>query len=218
MLRRTKPVAPDAPRARRALRALPSVLFYVAAAVVAWFIWPTSLGGCTTLTLVSGHSMEPTYVTGDIVVARCGEPAVGDVVVYQPDEVEGNARIIHRIVGQSDAGWVMQGDNNEFLDPFEPTNDEVLGVARVHIPKVGLVVQTFSNAWIWIAMIALALALLVWPSTDDESDSPDDERDDTPGDGAGPDETASGEPVGDELALAGAARGPGRAVELGPSA
>lgn len=188
MLDRLEPAAPDATPARRALRALPSVLFYAAALVVAWFIWPTSLGGCTTLTLVSGHSMEPTYVTGDIVVARCGEPQVGDVVVYAPDEVEGTARIIHRIVGESEGGWVMQGDNNEFLDPFEPSGDEVLGVARLHIPKVGLVFRTFSNAWVWIAMIALALALLVWPSPDedgedDESDAADepdprDERDD----------------------------------------
>ena len=191
MLDRQEPAAPDAPLARRALRALPSVLFYVAAAVVAWFIWPTSLGGCTTLTLVSGHSMEPTYVTGDIVVARCGEPQVGDVIVYAPDEVEGNARIIHRIVGESEGGWVMQGDNNEFLDPFEPSGDEVLGVARVHIPKVGLVVRTFSNAWVWIAIIALALALLVWPSRDDDEDEPDDESDEREPDEREPDERES---------------------------
>jgi len=189
VLDRPELVAPDAPLARRALRALPSVLFYVAVAVIAWFIWPTSLGGCTTLTLVSGHSMEPTYVTGDIVVARCGQPAVGDVIVYAPDEVAGNSRIIHRVVGGTADGWVMQGDNNEFLDPFEPAGDEVLGVARVHIPKVGLVFQTFSNAWVWIAMIALALAMLVWPSKDESDDDlDDDDRDELPSDDGPSDE------------------------------
>ncbi len=232
MLDRPELVAPDAPLARRALRALPSVLFYVAVAVIAWFIWPTSLGGCTTLTLVSGHSMEPTYVTGDIVVARCGQPAVGDVIVYAPDEVEGNSRIIHRVVGGTADGWVMQGDNNEFLDPFEPAGDEVLGVARVHIPKVGLVFQTFSNAWVWIAMIALALAMLVWPSKDESDDDlDDDDRDELPSDDGPSDERRPDAPSPDELSpheqspdqawdlLDGdRGRAPDRAPELEPSA
>jgi len=209
----------------------------VAVAVIAWFIWPTSLGGCTTLTLVSGHSMEPTYVTGDIVVARCGQPAVGDVIVYAPDEVAGNSRIIHRVVGGTADGWVMQGDNNEFLDPFEPAGDEVLGVARVHIPKVGLVFQTFSNAWVWIAMIALALAMLVWPSKDESDDDlDDDDRDELPSDDGPSDEQRPDTLNPDELSphelspheqspdegwdLLGGDRGraPDRAPELEPSA
>ena len=60
------------------------MLFLVAALVVGYFLWPTSLGGCTTLTIVSGHSMEPTYYTGDLVVSRCGDYQVGDIVVYNP--------------------------------------------------------------------------------------------------------------------------------------
>ena len=54
--------------------------------ILAILVWPTSLGGCTTMTVVSGHSMEPTFHTGDLVVARCGTPAVGDIVIYQPPD------------------------------------------------------------------------------------------------------------------------------------
>ena len=166
-------VAVDA-RPRRLLRAAPTILFYLAAAFAAWFLWPSSLGGCTTLTIVSGHSMEPTYYTGDVVVARCGAPKVGDIVVYQPESM-GGARIIHRIIGgDSAAGWKMKGDNNSFVDPFTPTNGEVLGIAREHLPKVGLVAAALTNPWIWVSLIAIAIALLLWPtSRDDEPDAPD---------------------------------------------
>ena len=62
---------------------------------------------------------------------------VGDIVVYNPPDV-GGARVIHRIIGGNGAdGWVMQGDNNDFVDPWEPTDDRVLGKAVLHLPKVG---------------------------------------------------------------------------------
>ena len=170
------PAAADAP-VRRLLRAVPAVVFYAAAACAAWLLWPSSLGGCTTLTIVSGHSMESTYFSGDIVVARCGDPEVGDIVVYEPAGM-GGARIIHRITGgDGAAGWTMQGDNNASADPFTPTNDDVQGIARVHLPKVGLAATALTNPWVWISLIVLALALLVWPTSTRTDDLPDADAD-----------------------------------------
>ncbi|MDC7121468.1 signal peptidase I [Cellulomonas fimi] len=165
--------APGAPLARRVLRAVASVLIYAAAAVAAWLLWPTNLGGCTTLTIVSGRSMEPTYETGDLVVSRCGTPQVGDVVVYRPDELDGG-RIIHRLVGGDGTnGWVVQGDNNDWTDPFAPTNDQILGVAQLHVAKVGLVGRFVASPWVFGSCLLIAGALLVWPSSRDEGDEPD---------------------------------------------
>lgn len=172
--------APDAPPARRVLRRVSTVLVWALTAVAAILLWPTSLGGCTTLTIVSGHSMEPTFHTGDLVASRCGEPTVGDIVVYQPHEL-GGARIIHRVIGGDPSGWQIQGDNNDWVDPFSPTDDEILGVARLHVPQVGLVVQAVTSPWIWASLIVLALAILVWPRDEDEDedgDDADDEADD----------------------------------------
>lgn len=162
----------------RLLRAVPGLLLYVLGAVAIVVLWPTSLGGCTTLTVVSGTSMEPTYLDGDIVVSRCGSPAVGDAVVYQPEEL-GGARIIHRIVGgDAEQGWVLQGDNNDWLDPFQPVDAEVLGINVLHLPKLGLVARTLMNPWVWVSLILVALGLLLWPSSVDEADG-DGEDDDT---------------------------------------
>lgn len=164
--------APGASVARRVLRAARGLLGYVVALVAVVLLWPTSLGGCTTLTIVSGHSMEPTYYTGDLVVARCGEPEVGDVVVFQPEEL-GGARIIHRIIGGDADGWEMRGDNNSWVDPFAPSGDEVLGVARLHLPKVGLAASLLTSPLLWLSLLVIALAIFAWPSATDEDDEAD---------------------------------------------
>ena len=129
-----------------------------------WLLWPSSFGGCTTLTIVAGQSMEPTYYTGDLVVSRCGPVEVGDVVVYSPPDV-GGARVIHRIVGGDADGWVVQGDNNDFLDPWNPTAENVLGTAVLRIPNVGSFASILLSPVTWISLLLLALALVVWPAS-----------------------------------------------------
>ncbi|CAN5230777.1 hypothetical protein BH11ACT1_BH11ACT1_16060 [soil metagenome] len=157
---------------RRLVGIVVSVLLYSLAAVAAILLWPTSLGGCTTLTIVSGHSMEPTYHTGDLVVARCAKASVGDVIVYQPKEL-GGARIIHRITGgDTTTGWVMQGDNNKAADPFNPAGSEVLGVAKLYLPKVGLIARGLTSPFVWGSFILIAIGLFVWPRQDgDEAET-----------------------------------------------
>ncbi len=150
-------------------------MVWLAVAVVAGvLLWPSSLGGCTTLTIVSGESMEPTYYTGDLVVSRCGPVEVGDVVVYNPPSVPG-ARVIHRVIGgDAEAGWTIQGDNNDFVDPWEPTDEYVLGSAVLHVPRAGLYASILLSPLTWISVLVIALAVILWPGTspeDDESDA-----------------------------------------------
>ncbi|MFM9597455.1 S26 family signal peptidase, partial [Streptomyces scabiei] len=64
-------------RRRRATRLVGLVLAAVAVVV----LWPATWGGITGLTIVNGHSMEPTFSSGDLVVTvRQFSYAVGDVV------------------------------------------------------------------------------------------------------------------------------------------
>jgi signal peptidase len=178
------------------------VLFLVVALALGFFLWPTSLGGCTTLTIVSGHSMEPTYYTGDLVVSRCGEYQVGDIVVYNPPNV-GAARVIHRIVGGDAAsGWVIQGDNNDFLDPWQPTDERVLGRAVLHLPKVGLIGSVLVSPITWVSLLLVAAALVIWPARVEEGDpEPENEPDGTvPGDPDHVDDVGAGSSVPEPVA------------------
>ena len=158
---------------RRLVGALVSTAWLLGALVLGWLLWPSSLGGCTTLTIVSGESMEPTYYTGDLVVSRCGPVEIGDVIVYSPPDV-GGARVIHRIVDGDASGWIVQGDNNDFLDPWKPTEENILGSAVLHLPQVGKFAAILLSPLTWISLMVVALAVVVWPGREDElEESPD---------------------------------------------
>jgi len=176
------------PRGRRLARVIVAVGAWALVAFFAWLIWPTSLGGQTTLITVSGHSMEPLYYGGDIVVARTGTPRVGDIVIYNP-EGYGDAKVIHRIIGGDGVtGWEIQGDNNEFVDPFSPTNDSVVGIAALHLPKLGVGVALLSNPWVWGSLMLLAVVFVLWPGrADEDKDERDDDMHDNDDGGPGAD-------------------------------
>ncbi|WP_062077893.1 signal peptidase I [Demequina globuliformis] len=170
---------------RRRFGALGAVLGWVVIAVLAYFIWPASLGGGTTAIVVNGHSMEPTYYTGDIVVARAAEPQVGDVIVYSTLDLDGS-KIVHRIIGGDGVnGWQVQGDNNDYVDPFYPTNEDVLGVAKLHIPKLGLWAAILRSPLVWGSILLIAVGFTMWPSRPEELDVSDDVSDDEDGSSAG---------------------------------
>lgn len=170
-----QPCAAPAGR-RRVLPLVRTASSYLLVALLAVLVWPVDLGGCASLTVVSGRSMEPTMSSGDVVVARCGQPQVGDVVIYRPAELDGQ-RIIHRIIGGGPDGWQLQGDNNDFVDPFTPTDDEIIGIELARVPYVGRVVSWADNPFVWLSVLALALGLVLWPSPEDDEDDPDDADD-----------------------------------------
>ncbi len=186
-------LVPGAWTARRVLALLGTIFIWFAVAVDAWYLWPTNLGGSTSFVIVSGSSMEPTYFGGDLVIARKMEPSIGDVIVYAPEGF-GGAQIVHRIIGgNGEDGWVMQGDNNTFIDPFEPKEAEVRGVVVVHYSSLGQLTALLLSPIVWASVLLLSIVLLVWFSGDDCDD--DEDEDDADGnDGTEPLSSADDEP------------------------
>lgn len=166
--------------ARRYLRLLGSIVIWIIVVIDAWYLWPVALGGNTSLVIVSGSSMEPTYYAGDLVIARDIEPAIGDVIVYAPETL-GGSQIVHRIIGgDAEAGWELQGDNNDFIDPFYPTADEVNGVVLVHYTNLGQITALLLNPLVWAFVLIFAIGLLLWFSDDDCEEDDDAEDDELP--------------------------------------
>ncbi len=106
-----------------------------------YLLRPPLLGGNVTYVMVSGISMEPTMHTGDLALAwRQGSYKTGDVVAFRAQEGERIGMVIHRVIGgNGQDGYRLQGDNNNHVDPWEPTQEQVLGKALVFIPRLGSV-------------------------------------------------------------------------------
>ncbi len=127
---------------RRAVLRIGSLAVLAAlVALCAIALRPAALGGPVAIVIVSGQSMEPGFQSGDLVLAlRQRSYERGDVVVYRvPAGEPGDGSIvIHRVVGGSgSAGYRVRGDNKNGLDPWTPTDDDVLGTARLTVPRAG---------------------------------------------------------------------------------
>ena len=107
------------------------------ALMATWFLLlrPVTFGGPAGYIIVSGHSMEPTLLTGDLAVTqRQPSYAVGDIVAF---ETEGGV-VIHRIVGgDAVTGYQVKGDNKERPDLWRPRPEIIVGKVWFWVPQMG---------------------------------------------------------------------------------
>ncbi|WP_416840356.1 signal peptidase I [Haloferax sp. DFSO52] len=109
---------------------------------------------------VETGSMAPTLESGDGFVAipsvLTGPPEPGDVVVFRAEALHDGGLTTHRIVRQTDAGYITRGDANPFTDQdsVEPPVEESQIVAEalqlngavVRIPALGTGVSALHGA------------------------------------------------------------------------
>ena len=147
---------------------------------------PTVAGGRSAYVIVAGASMEPTLRRGDLVIARqsenyqvgdnvaylvvlglSGDHQVGDIVTYRHPTV---GPVIHRVIAVEDGTYTLQGDANAWTDSYHPADDEVLGEAWIHLPRVGSLL-TWLRLPPVMGLLALVISVLVvsmvWPRRDE---------------------------------------------------
>jgi signal peptidase I len=111
----------------------------VVVAVLACSLTAAVAVGALKFSVVSGSSMLPTHKKGDLVVVANLPPyRVGTVAAYR-DQSTGQD-ILHRVVEVTPSGFLMRGDNNESVDPYVPTVNDMYGREVVRVAGVGTVV------------------------------------------------------------------------------
>ncbi len=103
--------------------------------------------------------MEPNLQLGDLVIVhKVSNYQVGDVVAYQNADIDRN--VIHRIIDEKRDRYLLQGDNNSWVDGYEPTSQEVLGKLWVRLPRVGTYMQSLREP-IYMALFASLIGSMV---------------------------------------------------------
>lgn len=121
------------------------------------------LGQPVLLGYVETGSMEPTMAPGDgfvpVPTPLAGSIEPGDVIVFEAEVIDGGGLTTHRVVGETEVGFLTRGDANVVTDqdsgeppvPRDAVVAEALQIGDwlVVIPKVGLLigaVQTFVGS------------------------------------------------------------------------
>jgi signal peptidase len=161
-------------------RRILSILFTLVIVAGTLYLWPAPLGGQTRAVVVSGHSMEPTYDLGDLVIVRERPTSeIGDTVVFEvPDGETGDGQlVIHRVVEVDDEGFfITQGDNRTTPDRWQLTEENIVGQPLAHLPHGGKLFKFLQQIWVIILLIGIVVVMVLWPSGDD--DEHDGEHDD----------------------------------------
>ncbi len=125
-------------------------------AAVAWHLFaPSNIGGSTRYVVTSGVSMQPQFHTGDLAIVRpASNYKVGEVVAYHSTLL--HVTVLHRIIARHGNRYVFKGDNNNFIDPVQPTRTELLGKLWIHLPHGGFVLKALHAP-----IVAAVLCILV---------------------------------------------------------
>ncbi|MDZ7687587.1 MAG: signal peptidase I [Halobacteriales archaeon] len=112
------------------------------------------LGHPVLLSYAESGSMEPAIDEGDgffLVPSQLSSVGVGDVVTFQAENVNGGELTTHRVVAETDTGYITKGDDNPFTDQDtgEPavTDAQIVGVvptlgdSPVTVPMLGTFVE-----------------------------------------------------------------------------
>lgn len=105
------------------------ILFWV-------FLAPTTVGGNSEYLIITGNSMAPEFNVGDLVIIQPkAEYHVNDIIAFSDPNL--NKTIFHRIIEADLDHFKLKGDNNTWVDSFQPQYSDIIGRLWLHIPKVG---------------------------------------------------------------------------------
>jgi signal peptidase I len=149
------------------IRRIPLRSFLLAAAFVLvlasawWYLAPTQLGGSTRYVITHGTSMEPRFHTGDLAIVRPADQyKVGEIVAYWSTML--HTVVLHRIIAVHGSHFVFKGDNNNFIDPVEPTRPELVGKLWLHLPRAGAWLDLLHNPAVAAVLCAVLGSILLF--------------------------------------------------------
>ena len=107
--------------------------------VVVWLSFaPRQVGGPVSYVVTSGISMEPMLHAGDLAVVRERDSyRVGDVVAFYNKDLK--RVVLHRILKREGELYVFKGDNNDFIDSYRASREDLIGELWIKVPAAGKV-------------------------------------------------------------------------------
>ena len=138
--------------------------------VLAWYtLAPTQLGGHNAYVLTHGNSMQPRIHQGDLVITRqAGAYAVGNIVAYRDPRL---GVVLHRIVAREEERFVLQGDNNGWLDTYQPRDHEIIGRLALQVPSVERWLTPLRAPAVLAVLVGAMVMVMMRPGSESSHDT-----------------------------------------------
>lgn len=113
--------------------------------------------------VVQSGSMEPSIMTGDVIVIRKqGGYAKNEVITFKD---ENERTVTHRVLelkSSSPQSFITKGDANQTPDQETIKIEKVIGKVVWVIPKFGFVIKFIKSPWGFILCIIIPTALILY--------------------------------------------------------
>lgn len=116
------------------------------------------------LRIVQSGSMEPTIMTGSLIVVQPqDEYSVGDVIMFgsRYAKVPTTHRIVDTYEDRGQTWFITKGDANEEADAEAVSLSEVKGVVKADVPRLGFVLDFTRQPIGFMFLIVLPAALII---------------------------------------------------------
>lgn len=111
--------------------------------------------------IVRSGSMEPVINTGSIAFVNIKEKNanVNDIVTYRLLDQQGNETLVtHRIIEETeDNMFITKGDANDSADLSPITKEQIVGIYKYQIPKVGYLISKLNKKVIVVIIMWIIL-------------------------------------------------------------
>jgi signal peptidase len=124
-----------------------------------WFTFaPVQFGGQASYIMIAGASMEPSLHYGDLIIGHEEQTySVGDVVTYRHPTI---GPVIHRIIERTGDTYTFKGDNNDWIDSYEPTSAELISKSWIHIPGAANFILKLRSS-LGIVLLSFTIGFMV---------------------------------------------------------
>lgn len=112
------------------------------------------------LKMVLSGSMSPAIKTGSIVAVKpASSYNIGDVITFKKGQGEENI-LTHRIIGQTEQGFITQGDANNVVDANPVRKEAILGKVVLTVPYAAYAAN-FARSKFGLILLILIPAFLI---------------------------------------------------------
>lgn len=115
--------------------------------------------GYSTAVVISG-SMSGSIEINDMIIIHAEDTyTIGDVITFY----SGNSLVTHRIVGETERGFITKGDANNAADLYPVPITDVVGKVVLVLPGIGVIIEALRTPLGMTVLLGIALCMILLP-------------------------------------------------------
>jgi len=144
--------------------------------------------GFSSAIVISGSMSDTIEVNDYIICLDVKDYDEGDIITFKSER---GSLITHRIVGETESGFITQGDANNTPDSEPVSKSDIVGKVVIILPKLGVFIEFMQSPMGLMCIVFAGFLILCLPSLADRCNQRKNEIGEAPMNGGNNDESGN---------------------------